>query len=104
MDCQIEREQTGDKGSADARGLIEDAKRGVKRGVILSPAFVADCLETLEELGIRAVEDWKAHGGERLDLVPCINSDDLWVEALLDIVRRNSTIRGGSVAPDGATA
>ena len=70
--------------------LIEDARAGVKRAVILSPAFVADCLETLEELGIRAAEDWVAHGGERLDLVPCINSDDLWVDALLDFVRRHS--------------
>ncbi len=72
--------------------MIEDARAGVKRAAILSPAFVADCLETLEELGIRAVEDWNAHGGERLDLVPCINADDRWVDALLDIVRRNSTI------------
>jgi ferrochelatase len=84
--------------------LIEDAKRGVKRGVILSPAFVADCLETIEELGIRAVEDWVAHGGERLELVPCINSDDRWVEALLDIVRRHSlSIRDEELARSGTT-
>ena len=85
--------------------MIEHARAGVKRAVILSPAFVADCLETLEELGIRAVADWTANGGERLDIVPCVNSDDLWVDALLDIVRRNSTaIRDGERSPAGATA
>ncbi len=84
--------------------MIEDARAGVKRAVILSPAFVADCLETLEELGIRAVEDWTAHGGERLDLAPCVNSDDLWVEALVRIVRRNSTLgRESGVASGAAT-
>lgn len=76
--------------------LVEDARAGVKRAVILSPAFVADCLETLEELGIRAVADWRAHGGERLDLVPCINSDDAWVDALIAIVRRHSRAIGAA--------
>jgi len=71
--------------------MIEHARAGVKRAVILSPAFVADCLETLEELGIRAVADWTAHGGERLEVVPCINSDERWVDAAIDLVRRNST-------------
>jgi ferrochelatase len=71
---------------------VADAKAGVRRAVMLSPAFVSDCLETLEELGMRAVEDWKAAGGERLDVVPCINADDLWVKALIDIVRQNSKV------------
>jgi len=84
--------------------MIEHARAGVKRAVILSPAFVADCLETLEELGIRGVDDWQAAGGERLDLVPCVNSDDRWVDALLEIVRRNSTVMGAcDPAPEGAT-
>ena len=84
--------------------MIEHARAGVKRAVILSPAFVADCLETLEELGIRGVDDWKANGGERLDLVPCVNSDDRWVDALLDILRRNSTAMVAcDSAPEGAT-
>lgn len=81
--------------------MIEDARAGVKRAVMLSPAFVADCLETLEELGIRAVEDWTAHGGETLEVVPCVNSDDRWVDALLDIVNRNSTLNRPS-HPAGA--
>ncbi|MCP3980146.1 MAG: ferrochelatase [bacterium] len=70
--------------------LIEEARKGRKRAVILSPAFVADCLETLEELGIRAAEDWKAHGGEKLTLVPAVNSNDDWADAAVRIVREHT--------------
>jgi len=68
----------------------EEARRGVKRAVILSPAFVADCLETLEELGMRAAEDFEAHGGESLTLVPGINSSDSWADAVVRIARESS--------------
>ena len=71
--------------------VVRDAARqGVKRAVILSPAFVADCLETLEELGMRAAEDWRANGGERLDLVPSLNASDAWAEAVMRIAREAS--------------
>ncbi len=70
--------------------IVQEAKRGRKRAVILSPAFTADCLETLEELGIRAAEDWKANGGEWLRLVPCLNSGDPWAQALVDIAREQT--------------
>jgi len=72
----------------------ERARRGCKRAVILSPAFVADCLETLEELGIRAAESWKACGGESLKLVPSLNSGDAWVDAVLAIARETTTWLG----------
>jgi ferrochelatase len=65
----------------------ELAQAGVKRLAVLSPAFVADCLETLEEIGIRARDDFRAHGGEELLLVPALNSRDAWVDALIQIVR-----------------
>ena len=73
----------------------EAAENGLRRAVILSPGFVADCLETLEELGIRAVEDFKKRGGERLEVVPCVNADDTWADALVAIVRRHSRAIGG---------
>ena len=63
----------------------ELAKSGVKRLAIFSPAFVADCLETLEELAIRAKEDFVAAGGEDLKLVPSLNSSPEWVRAVLSI-------------------
>jgi ferrochelatase len=65
--------------------LVEHARRGCRRAVILSPAFVTDCLETLEELGIRAVESWIRAGGERLQPVECLNSRDDWADALVSI-------------------
>ncbi|HXV77876.1 MAG TPA: ferrochelatase [Candidatus Polarisedimenticolaceae bacterium] len=70
--------------------LAEHARRGVKRAVILSPAFVADCLETLEELGIRARGIWRENGGQVLDVVPCVNSDDRWVEGVVRIAAETS--------------
>lgn len=71
--------------------LADHARRGCKRAMLLSPAFVADCLETLEELGIRGVEIWKEHGGESLELVPCVNVDEAWVDALVQIVGEQTT-------------
>jgi ferrochelatase len=72
--------------------VVELAKKGVKKVAILSPAFVADCLETLEELAIRASEDFRKHGGEELRLVPSLNSEDAWADAVVRIVRENSAL------------
>lgn len=58
------------------------AQAGVKRMVVLSPAFVSDCLETLEELGIRGRADFLAAGGEEFRLVPCLNDHPDWIDAL----------------------
>ncbi|MCA9710481.1 MAG: ferrochelatase, partial [Myxococcales bacterium] len=54
--------------------IVELAKAGTKRLAVLCPAFVADCLETLEEIGMRAKEDFLAAGGEQLELVPSLNA------------------------------
>jgi len=70
--------------------LVAEARSGVKRAVILSPAFVADCLETLEELGMRGVETWQENGGETLALAPCVNADDAWADAVVRIAREQS--------------
>ncbi|MCP4474310.1 MAG: ferrochelatase [Gammaproteobacteria bacterium] len=64
--------------------LIE---RGVRRIAIVSPSFVNDCLETLEEIAIRSAEQWRALGGETLIAIPCLNSDTCWVEALVEMVK-----------------
>lgn len=61
--------------------LRELAAEGVQRVAVLCPAFVADCLETLEEIAIRGREDFVAHGGEDLVLVPSLNDDPAWVDA-----------------------
>jgi len=70
--------------------LAELPARGIKRAVILSPAFVADCLETLEELGMRAVEQFRAAGGEELRVAPAVNSEDGWADGIVTLVRESS--------------
>jgi protoporphyrin/coproporphyrin ferrochelatase len=69
--------------------IDELAKAGKKRLAVLCPAFVADCLETVEEIGIRAVDQFKAAGGEHLVLVPSLNATPAWVEAVAAIARRH---------------
>ncbi len=64
------------------------AAEGKKRLVVFSPAFVADCLETLEEIGIRAKLQFEAAGGERLTLVPSLNATPTWVDTVVGLARR----------------
>jgi ferrochelatase len=56
--------------------------KGIKKLAVVTPAFVADCLETLEEIAMRADEDFKAHGGEQFRAIPCLNDDPAWVETV----------------------
>lgn len=65
------------------------AQRSIKNLAVLCPSFVADCIETLEEIGIGAAEDFKHHGGENLHLVPCLNDDGEWVKSFAEICRQN---------------
>lgn len=61
-------------------------KEGVKRLAVLSPSFVADCLETLEEIAIRGRKQFKEAGGEELFLVPSLNSEGIWAEAVCSLL------------------
>ena len=61
-------------------------KSGVRRLAVLTPSFTADCLETLEEIGIRLREQWEKIGGEDLLVVPCVNAEPRWVSAVADMV------------------
>ena len=70
--------------------LDELAREGKKRLVVFCPAFVADCLETLEEIGLRAREQFLAAGGQSLSLVPSLNASDAWVAALVALLRRTA--------------
>ncbi len=60
----------------------------VQNLLVVCPAFVADCLETLEEIGLRAAESFRAAGGGTLRLVPSLNATEAWVEAAERLVRR----------------
>ncbi len=74
--------------------LEEFPKRGVKKIVVMSPAFVSDCLETVEELGIRGRQSFLQAGGTEFLLVPCLNEEPLWIGALEKMGRR--FVAGGS--------
>jgi ferrochelatase len=69
--------------------LAAEARRGVRRAVII-PAFVTDCLETLEELAIRGVEVWRENGGETLRVVPALNAGDRFADAVVEIAADGS--------------
>lgn len=58
------------------------AKKGIKNMAIVTPAFVSDCLETLEEIGMEAAEDFEEKGGEELHVIPCINTRTDWVNVM----------------------
>lgn len=73
--------------------LTELATRGIKRLAVACPSFVSDCLETLEEIGIRAKEQWIEAGGEELTLIPCMNADDRWVDAVVSIIDQQGISR-----------
>lgn len=67
--------------------LLPELAAKHKRLAVLCPSFVADCLETLEEIGVRAKEEYAALGGT-LELIPCPNSSPAWVAALARRARR----------------
>jgi len=67
----------------------ELAANGVKRLAILSPAFVADCIETLEELGMQAKDDFMSKGGEEFKLISSLNSEDIWVRNFAKLLKRS---------------
>jgi ferrochelatase len=74
------------------------ARSGAKRVAVFCPAFVADCLETLEEIGIRAGEDFREHGGDDLRLVPSLNSDPQWIDLAARLVERAAPIESHTPA------
>jgi ferrochelatase len=64
------------------------AKQGVRELAVITPGFAADCVETLEEIAIGAGEIFKANGGDRFTVVPCLNDGEASMAMLEAIVRR----------------
>jgi len=62
------------------------AKEGKKKILVFSPAFVADCLETIYEIGVEYEHIFKQHGGEKIQLVESLNENPKWIEALKKMV------------------
>lgn len=67
--------------------IEELAKKGYKRLAVMCPAFVADCLETIEEIGMEGKNDWLEAGGEDFRLIESLNSHPAWTAALSEMVR-----------------
>jgi ferrochelatase len=58
------------------------AQNGVKKLLVMCPAFVTDCLETLEEIELQGAEEFQKAGGESLTLIPCLNDHEQWVSVI----------------------
>ena len=67
--------------------------KGVKKLAVICPAFVADNLETLEEIGISGSESYLGAGGEAMTLVPCLNDHPSWIAAFADIIQERLATR-----------
>lgn len=69
--------------------VAELAQSGVGRLDVFCPGFVADCLETEEEIGMLNSEEFHAHGGRRFVRVPCLNDSPAWIDALAQLTGRH---------------
>lgn len=58
-------------------------EQGIKKLAVITPAFVADCLETLEEIAMEGKEEFLAFGGEEFRHISCLNEDDAWVDVMV---------------------
>jgi len=72
------------------RMIEELGKAGIKRLAVVCPAFVADCLETLEEIGLRGRATFLAAGGEFLALIRSLNAHDAWADTVAELARRHA--------------
>jgi ferrochelatase len=66
--------------------IVELAQKGVKKILVACPSFVADCLETLEEVAIRMKRDFIAAGGQDLRLVPAVNESPRWIADFISMI------------------
>ena len=69
--------------------IIRLAEKGAKKLLVFSPAFVADCLETLIEIGKEYQQLFVEHGGEKVQLVESLNDHPLWVSMLKEVVLKD---------------
>ena len=69
--------------------IIDLANKGAKKLLVFSPAFAADCLETVIEIGDEYQILFKDHGGEKIQLVESLNDDDRWAAAVKNIIEKN---------------
>ncbi|MFN3795641.1 MAG: ferrochelatase [Chitinophagaceae bacterium] len=73
-----------------AATLREFPSKGKKNIIVVSPAFVSDCLETLEEIQVEGKEDFEKAGGKHYEVVPCLNTNEKWVNTILHLIHKTS--------------
>jgi len=83
------------------RELVRLANNGVKRLLVMTPAFTADCLETLEEIAVTGRQTFLDAGGESFKQIPCLNDHPAFVEMLARRTR-DWRARTGGAAPAGS--
>jgi ferrochelatase len=67
--------------------LDELPREGKRNIAVVCPSFATDCLETIEEIGIRGNETFRAAGGEQYVAIPCLNARETWAEAVVQIAK-----------------
>lgn len=72
--------------------FISLIQQGIKRLLIVCPSFTMDCLETLDEINHAARKKWLQLGGEKLTLVPSLNSSAQWIEAIIHIIQKRGIL------------
>ena len=77
--------------------LAELAQEGVKHLAVVCPAFVADNLETLEEIGLQGRETFLQAGGEEFTLIPCVNDDAGWLQGLSQWMQNAQTVSANAL-------
>ena len=75
--------------------LEQMPKEGIKKLLIICPAFVSDCLETLEEIALRGKESFLQAGGETYTMIPCLNVHPLWVNAVVNLINEKDNYKNG---------
>ena len=62
-------------------------EKGIKKLAVVTPAFVSDCLETLEEIAMEANHEFKVHGGDEFKAIPCLNDEDEWCQVVANWIK-----------------
>jgi ferrochelatase len=80
--------------------VVDLGKQKTSRVDVVCPGFVADCLETLEEIAMEGKTDFQRAGGGEYHYIPCLNERNDWMHALADLVMNN--LQGWLIEPDAA--
>ncbi len=74
-------------GPATSDVLSQLPRKGVKNLLVVTPAFVSDCLETLEEIRLEGKESFLSAGGDKFTAIPCLNINNEWVRSIINLIK-----------------